>query len=82
MLPSALTDSYREYKRDTDSIAAWLASTAKANGFRGDLNASFPDSLSNKEPATGGRLKGKAIPSSTKLNHQSRFRMPALLLLL
>lgn len=60
MLPWTLTNSYREYKRDTNSIAVWLASTAKSDGFLGDLNASFSDGSSTKEPEIGGRLKGKA----------------------
>ncbi len=38
MLPNVLISTYLEYKKDTDAIASWLASTAKAAGFNpGDL---------------------------------------------
>lgn len=33
MLPGLLISPYLDYKRDTDSIVAWLASIAKAAGF-------------------------------------------------
>ncbi|KAH7250350.1 uncharacterized protein BKA55DRAFT_378070 [Fusarium redolens] len=29
MLPTPLQGTYQQYKADTDSVAAWLASTAK-----------------------------------------------------
>ncbi|KAF5690954.1 hypothetical protein FCIRC_685 [Fusarium circinatum] len=37
MLPPALVSVYREYKKDTNSIASWLASTAKECGYPADL---------------------------------------------
>ncbi|KAH7304103.1 hypothetical protein B0I35DRAFT_472101 [Stachybotrys elegans] len=37
MLPSSLVSAYQQYKKDTDSVAAWLASTAKACGYPSDL---------------------------------------------
>ncbi|CAH0045823.1 unnamed protein product [Clonostachys solani] len=56
MLPSQLSGVYRQYKEDTDSVAAWLASTAKSCGYPADLLASpswdAPQAKSN-------RLKGK-----------------------
>ncbi|POS76706.1 hypothetical protein DHEL01_v204908 [Diaporthe helianthi] len=37
MLPSALVSVYQQYKQDTDSVASWLASTAKDCGYPADL---------------------------------------------
>lgn len=37
MLPSTLVSVYQQYKHDTDSVASWLASTAKACGYPADL---------------------------------------------
>ncbi|QPG96780.1 hypothetical protein C2857_005241 [Epichloe festucae Fl1] len=58
MLPSVLVSTYQQYKEDTNSIAAWLASTAKAVGFPADLLS--PVSSKAGKPSSGGRLKGKA----------------------
>lgn len=54
MLPSSLKSIYKQYKADTDSVASWLATTAKDNGY---LN-NGPNS--NNPSATSGRAKGKA----------------------
>ncbi|KAG6000820.1 hypothetical protein E4U21_004963 [Claviceps maximensis] len=59
MLPSALVSTYQQYKEDTNSIAAWLASTAKAAGFPADL-------LSPASPKASTRLKGKARQNAKK----------------
>ncbi|KAG5973861.1 hypothetical protein E4U55_000232 [Claviceps digitariae] len=64
MLPSALVSTYQRYKEDTNSIAAWLASTAKAVGFPADLLS--PVSSKASTPASGGRLKGKARQTAKK----------------
>lgn len=53
MLPPALKSDYKEYKMDTNSIASWLASTAKLCGHSSS-------SLSQQTSAPAGRLKGKA----------------------
>ncbi|KAJ0343272.1 hypothetical protein KNSL1_010335, partial [Colletotrichum chrysophilum] len=37
MLPDPLKSVWREYKQDTDSVALWLAPTAKARGFTAGL---------------------------------------------
>jgi hypothetical protein len=57
MLPSFLAPSYKQYKDDTNSIATWLAITAKQCGYSADLldNKSTPQ----RAPASQ-RLKGKA----------------------
>lgn len=53
---SALSSTYQLYKQDTDSVAAWLASTAKSLGFSAAFSSKAPSSK-----ATGSsRLKGKA----------------------
>ncbi|KAI8300891.1 hypothetical protein K4K61_009388 [Colletotrichum sp. SAR11_59] len=36
MLPLSLASTYREYKRDTDVLASWLALTARSHGYKGD----------------------------------------------
>jgi hypothetical protein len=58
MLPPVLINSYQRYKEDTDSIAGWLASTAKANGYPQDLL--FAEPVHDVKATSGGRLKGKA----------------------
>ncbi|EEU48956.1 uncharacterized protein NECHADRAFT_75637 [Fusarium vanettenii 77-13-4] len=51
MLPSSLKSIYRQYKADTDSVATWLATTAKANGY--------VDDTGNALVAAGGKKKKK-----------------------
>jgi hypothetical protein len=54
MLPSWLSGSYRQYKRDTDSIASWLAQTAIKHGYAdGDI-------------LSGGAGKQAKVRSKTK----------------
>lgn len=65
MLPEGLVSTYLEYKRDTDAIAAWLASTAKASGFTASLT---PVSLYG---TNAGRLKGKARAQAKKISTAS-----------
>ncbi|KAK5626079.1 hypothetical protein RRF57_001794 [Xylaria bambusicola] len=59
MVLSALSSTYQLYKQDTDSVAAWLASTAKSLGFSADLS-------SISTAAGTGRLKGKARAAAKK----------------
>ncbi|KAF5690474.1 hypothetical protein FDENT_3858 [Fusarium denticulatum] len=61
MLPPALVSVYREYKKDTNSITSWHASTAKECGYPADL---LSNSLPPKQPAP--RLKGKARAEAKK----------------
>ncbi|CAH0028290.1 unnamed protein product [Clonostachys rhizophaga] len=51
MLPPALKSIYQQYKGDTDAVATWLATTAKANGYVQGMGSAA---------SGGGRLKGKA----------------------
>ncbi|KAK1990766.1 hypothetical protein LX36DRAFT_663930 [Colletotrichum falcatum] len=53
MLPDQLLGIYSQYKRDTDSVVRWLASTAKAYGYPKPLSG-----LKGQAPKSG-RLKGK-----------------------
>jgi hypothetical protein len=57
MLPGPLVGIYQQYKQDTDSVASWIASTAKACGYPAHLLAS--KSWDAPRPKSG-RLKGKA----------------------
>ncbi len=59
MLPSALVSTYEQYKQDTNSIAAWLALTAKSLGFSAELSPA-------RTAATSTRLKGKARTQAKK----------------
>ncbi|TGJ80643.1 hypothetical protein E0Z10_g8123 [Xylaria hypoxylon] len=58
MLPPELLSEYQRYKHDTNSIASWLASTARSLGFTS--SALPPATVSGDKPETKGRLKGKA----------------------
>ncbi|KAI0973477.1 hypothetical protein F4678DRAFT_477921 [Xylaria arbuscula] len=62
MVLSALPSTYQLYKRDTDAVAGWLASTAKSLGFATDVTAT----TSASKPVAGGRLKGKARAEAKK----------------
>ncbi|KAF5568682.1 hypothetical protein FNAPI_55 [Fusarium napiforme] len=64
MLPTPLQGTYQQYKADTDSVAAWLASTAKACGYPADLLTST--AVPSSQPKGGGRLKGKARKDAKK----------------
>lgn len=75
MLPSGLVSTYQQYKEDTNSIAAWLASTAKAVGFPADLLS--PVSSKAGKPSSGGRLKGKARQKAKRETAASSAASPA-----
>jgi hypothetical protein len=59
MLPTHLVGIYSQYKQDTDSVASWLASTAKACGYPADLLTSTPAPSAGAPVAKSARLKGK-----------------------
>ncbi|KAI0156453.1 hypothetical protein GGR57DRAFT_463469 [Xylariaceae sp. FL1272] len=63
MVLSALSSTYQLYKQDTDSVAAWLASTAKSLGFSDDLDG---------ESGPSRRLKGKARTKGKKQAAKSK----------
>ncbi|KAJ4020230.1 hypothetical protein NW752_005337 [Fusarium irregulare] len=64
MLPDALMKGLRQYKSDTNALAAWLASTSRLCGYKCDFpnQKSFPDG----ENPPSGRLKGKARKEAKK----------------
>ena len=55
MLNSLLTSSYLQYKSDTDTVASWLANTARKCGYPADLLIK-----GKQKQHASGRLKGKA----------------------
>ncbi|KAM6523044.1 hypothetical protein FSOLCH5_003669 [Fusarium solani] len=59
MLPIQLLGIYRQYKQDTDSVASWLASTAKACGYPADLLTTTGSKSGETQAPKSGRLKGK-----------------------
>ena len=68
VLPQSLVSTYQQYKQDTDSVATWLASTAKSLGFPADLltpNVSSAPQAASKGGG-GGRVKGKARAEAKK----------------
>ncbi|KAI0416786.1 hypothetical protein F5X98DRAFT_387764 [Xylaria grammica] len=66
MVLSALSSTYQLYKQDTNSVAAWLASTAKSLGYSANPFSATAAATSNSKPARGGRLKGKARVQAKK----------------
>lgn len=57
MLPNSLRGSYTIYKEDTDSVATWLASTARRCGYPLDLLTTLGENAVSQKAS---RLKGKA----------------------
>ena len=55
MLSNFLKSSYLQYKDDTNTVASWLAKTAKACGYAVDV---LVEDKQQKQHPTG-RLKGK-----------------------
>ncbi|KAI1120570.1 hypothetical protein F5Y10DRAFT_258140 [Nemania abortiva] len=66
MVLSALSSTYQLYKQDTDSVAAWLASTAKSLGFVADRSSTNTFKPPTAGGGGGGRLKGKARVQAKK----------------
>ena len=63
MLSPAYMSIYQQYKADTDSVATWLATTTKANGFDEQnvaaKKAEAEENLKAKEKEKEGQWKGK-----------------------
>ncbi|KAI3557930.1 hypothetical protein CABS03_00006 [Colletotrichum abscissum] len=64
MLSSSLLSSYKQYKRDTDAVASWLAATAISSGYSKPL--SEPPAKATSSVPTTERLKGKARKQAKK----------------
>ncbi|KAK2666955.1 hypothetical protein RAB80_017376 [Fusarium oxysporum f. sp. vasinfectum] len=62
MSSTSFLSIYQQYKRDTDIVASWLATTAKKHGYTTSLAAPpTAGAAANKSAApSSGRLKGKA----------------------
>ncbi|KAF3935327.1 hypothetical protein ABW19_dt0207705 [Dactylella cylindrospora] len=56
MHPSFIDSGYKQYKTDTDSVATWIANTAKSLGYPFKANGTPNSQLHQSR----GRLKGKA----------------------
>ncbi|CAH0023410.1 unnamed protein product [Clonostachys rhizophaga] len=56
--PKKISSIYRQYKNDTDSLASWLASTARHHGY--PLAPLLRSSGNTSTAKSTGRLKGKA----------------------
>ena len=54
----SLSSIYQQYKRDTNVVASWLASTAKSAGFSDPIGQKAGENVSRKTPYAG-RPKGK-----------------------
>ena len=68
MLPQPLRSTYKTYKEDTDSVAAWLAVQAKKCGYSADL-LDQQGSEAKVAPRPTGRLKGKARKQAKGADH-------------
>ncbi|KAH7460204.1 hypothetical protein FOMA001_g19618 [Fusarium oxysporum f. sp. matthiolae] len=72
-MPSAsFLSIYQKYKRDTDIVASWLATTAKQHGYTASLAAPpTAGAAVNKSAApSSGRLKGKARKEAKQQQQQ------------
>lgn len=70
MLTDNLVSIYKEYKEDTNSVASWLASTAKSCGYPADLLYGGSSQATNPKPSK--RLKGKARKEAKAAAPQSQ----------
>lgn len=57
MLPSTLVSVYQQYKQDTDSVASWLATTARACGYPADQFMSVGPSKRKKHNKKASQSK-------------------------
>lgn len=70
MLPDNLVSVYQQYKKDTNAVASWLASTAKSCGYPPDQL--FGGSSQANGPERSKRLKGKARKEAKAAATQSQ----------
>ncbi|KAJ4308456.1 hypothetical protein N0V84_012091 [Fusarium piperis] len=70
MLPDVLQSVYRQYKADTNSVATWLATTAKTNGYVEDTGNAAPGGSSTRLKGKA-RKKGKAQTQTKTHNNNS-----------
>ncbi|KAI0147263.1 hypothetical protein GGR57DRAFT_494006 [Xylariaceae sp. FL1272] len=67
MLPDSLYSVYQQYKRDTDVIASWLATTAQAKGYPQELLQPPSNGPHKRTRAPSRHLKGKARLQAARL---------------
>ncbi|KAF6821839.1 hypothetical protein CMUS01_11332 [Colletotrichum musicola] len=68
MLPEALVTTYQQYKRDTNFVASWLATTAKSCGYPTDLLSEAREkdlAVAATPPATSGPEESEEPASAT-----------------
>ncbi|KAM0355212.1 hypothetical protein ACHAPU_001078 [Fusarium lateritium] len=66
MLPQVLVGAYRQYKEDTDSVATWLASTARMYGYQSKFSSVDQSEEKFDGERIPGRLKGKVRKETKK----------------
>ncbi|KAI1042720.1 hypothetical protein LB505_001120 [Fusarium chuoi] len=65
MLSPAYMSIYQQYKADTDSVATWLANTAKAHGYEAEASVGGATADATKKKKKKGNGNGKG-PSRAK----------------
>ena len=69
MLSPAYMSIYQQYKVDTDSVATWLATTAKANGFdEQNVAAKKAEAGENLKPKKKKKKRFEETLTSSKFN--------------
>lgn len=66
MLSANFYSTYQQYKRDTNAVASWLASTAKQHGYDGQIGT----------PLSRGRPEGKARKLANQRQRQRQQQGP------
>ncbi|KAI8164878.1 hypothetical protein K4K49_012127 [Colletotrichum sp. SAR 10_70] len=74
MLPLSLVSTYREYKRDTDVLASWLALTARSHGYKGDV-ASAGNEAGDGSKAETQTVKGVATGKGNDNGRPSKYKV-------
>lgn len=76
MAPDSIQSIYQKYKHDTNVLASWLATTAKALGYADQLSstAAAEGATASKPAPKSVRLKGKARKQAKK---ESQLSAPA-----
>ncbi|KAF4832355.1 hypothetical protein CGCTS75_v004664 [Colletotrichum tropicale] len=77
MLPLSLVSTYREYKRDTDVLASWLALTARSHGYKGDVASAgneAGDGLKTETQTVKGDDTGKGNGSGRSSKYKVAIR--------
>ncbi|KAF2179826.1 hypothetical protein K469DRAFT_693714 [Zopfia rhizophila CBS 207.26] len=65
MLPKNLSSSYQQYKNDTDTVASWLATTAKRFGFVSETKSKSAKKRGKAKKAENGSHDSPQPPKPT-----------------